>query len=262
MGSSVKFNWEDAFNINSLLTNEERILRDSVQAFCQSNLQPRVVKDYRNELTGSPDAAKALFREFGSLGILGCTLQGYGCAGVGSVGGGLVAREIERVDSGYRSTYSVQSSLVMGTIHAFGSEEQKSKYLPELGKGNLIGCFGLTEPNAGSDVANMSTRAVYDSSTESYILNGEKTWISNAPIADLAIIWAKCNDQVKGFIIERDTPGYTSDVIKGKLGLRASVTGSIALDNVRVGKQQALPLANSYKAPFTVLNSARYGIIH
>ncbi|XP_026678818.1 glutaryl-CoA dehydrogenase, mitochondrial isoform X3 [Diaphorina citri] len=261
---STKFNWEDALNISSLLTQEEKLLRDSVKSFCDAVLHPKIVEDFRHETSD----VRAIYAEFGRLGILGCTLRGYGCAGASHISGGLVAREIERVDSGYRSMYSVQSSLVMGAIDKYGSDKQKAKYLPELAKGNLIGCFGLTEPNAGSDVANMQTRAKYDPPTNSYIITGSKTWISSAPLADLCILWAKCEDpthgpqnpQIRGFIIEKDTPGYETSVIKGKFGLRASVTGSISLDNVRVSQDQMLLLANSYKAPFTLLNSARYGI--
>ncbi|KAI5695443.1 hypothetical protein M8J76_010380 [Diaphorina citri] len=261
---STKFNWEDALNISSLLTQEEKLLRDSVKSFCDAVLHPKIIEDFRHETSD----VRAIYAEFGRLGILGCTLRGYGCAGASHISGGLVAREIERVDSGYRSMYSVQSSLVMGAIDKYGSDKQKAKYLPELAKGNLIGCFGLTEPNAGSDVASMQTRAKYDPPTNSYIITGSKTWISSAPLADLCILWAKCEDpthgpqnpHIRGFIIEKDTPGYETSVIKGKFGLRASVTGSISLDNVRVSQDQMLPLANSYKAPFTLLNSARYGI--
>ncbi|KAI5704587.1 hypothetical protein M8J75_006870 [Diaphorina citri] len=261
---STKFNWEDALNISSLLTQEEKLLRDSVKSFCDAVLHPKIIEDFRHETSD----VRAIYAEFGRLGILGCTLRGYGCAGASHISGGLVAREIERVDSGYRSMYSVQSSLVMGAIDKYGSDKQKAKYLPELAKGNLIGCFGLTEPNAGSDVSSMQTRAKYDPPTNSYIITGSKTWISSAPLADLCILWAKCEDpthgpqnpHIRGFIIEKDTPGYETSVIKGKFGLRASVTGSISLDNVRVSQDQMLPLANSYKAPFTLLNSARYGI--
>ncbi|EPQ55136.1 acyl-CoA dehydrogenase NM domain-like protein, partial [Gloeophyllum trabeum ATCC 11539] len=204
----------------------------------------------------------SILPEMGSLGLLGPTIQGYGCAGVSSVAYGLIAREIERVDSGYRSTASVQSSLVMHPIYAFGSEAQKEKYLPALGKGELIGCFGLTEPNHGSDPAGMETTAEEAPGQGGFILRGSKTWISNAPVADLFVIWARCkwDQKVRGFLVEKGTPGLSAPAIKNKLALRASLTGSVFLDSVKVSQEALLPGSRGLGSPFSCLNNARYGI--
>lgn len=217
---------------------------------------PRVTMANRHEVFH-----KEIMREMGDLGVLGPTIQGYGCAGTSSVAYGLLAREVERVDSGYRSAFSVQSSLVMFPIDAFGTQEQKDRFLPKLAKGELIGCFGLTEPNHGSDPAGMETRAKYDSQAKSYILNGSKTWITNSPIADIAVVWAKCDDgHIRGFIVERGFPGFTTPKIEGKFSLRASVTGMIMLEDVVVPEANLLPKVKGLKGPFSCLNSARFGI--
>lgn len=201
--------------------------------------------------------------EFGDLGVLGCTIKGYGCAGISNVAYGLINREVERVDSAYRSAVSVQSSLCMGAINDYGDEEQKSKYLPRMARGELIGCFGLTEPNHGSDPAGMETKAVHDSKTKSWILNGSKTWITNSPIADLAIIWARCDDKkVRGFIVDRheNSDGLDTPKINGKFSLRASITGMIHMDNLRVSEANLLPNVEGLKGPLNCLTNARYGI--
>jgi len=251
----AKYEWEDPLNLDSLLTEEEQAIRDTARDYCQEHLQPRVVEAYRNE-----DFDPKILAEMGKLGLLGATIKGYGCAGVSSVAYGLIAREVERVDSGYRSAMSVQSSLVMHPINAYGSTEQKEKYLPRLASGELIGCFGLTEPNHGSDPSGMETTA--RESDDGYVLNGSKTWISNSPVAGLFVVWARCvwDKKVRGFLIDKDTPGLSAPAIKNKLALRASITGSIFMDSVKVGKDAVLPGAQGLGGPFGCLNNARYGI--
>ncbi|KOC62147.1 Glutaryl-CoA dehydrogenase, mitochondrial, partial [Habropoda laboriosa] len=252
------FNWQDPFDLESQLTRDEILMRDQFRFYCKDKLLPRVVEANRNEVFH-----KEIMRELGELGILGCTMKGYGAAGVSSVAYGLLAKEIESVDSGYRSAMSVQSSLVAGSIYAHGSETQKQKYLPKLVSGELIGCFGLTEPNHGSDPASMEAKATYDSQNKVYKLSGSKTWITNSPIADVLIIWAKCEDRnIRGFIVEREgnENSLSTPKIEGKFSLRASVTGMILMDNVMVPEENLLPNANGLKGPFSCLNNARYGI--
>ena len=251
------FNWEDPFLIEDQLYDEEKILRDSVRNFCDDILSKKIDTAYKEELVD-----RDIFPKFGEMGLLGITVpEEYGGLGGSYVSYGLAAREIERIDSGYRSMMSVQSSLVMYPIFAYGSEEQRRKYLPELSKGRLIGCFGLTEPDAGSDPSSMLTRAKKTSS--GYVLNGSKMWISNSPIADIFIIWAKLEDEtgpIRGFIVEKNTPGLTAPKIDGKLSLRASVTGEIVLKDVNVPEQSILPNVGGLKGPFGCLSRARYGI--
>ncbi|EPQ28355.1 uncharacterized protein PFL1_04182 [Pseudozyma flocculosa PF-1] len=258
MTDFAKFNWEDPLNLSSQLSEEELAISQTAHDFCQETLQPKVTEMYRTE-SWDPTILPSL----GSLGLLGSTIEGYGCAGVNSVCYGLIAREVERVDSGYRSIMSVQSSLVMGPINQFGTEAQKEKYLPRLAKGELVGCFGLTEPNHGSDPSGMETTAT-DTGDGHVVLNGSKTWISNSPHADVFVIWAKCkwDNKVRGFVLEKGTKGLSAPAIKNKLMLRASVTGSIFLEDVRVKMDDALlPHARpGLGAPFECLNSARYGI--
>ncbi|KAI0688106.1 acyl-CoA dehydrogenase NM domain-like protein [Cytidiella melzeri] len=251
----AKFNPEDPLSMDGLLTDEERAIRDTAHAFCQEVLLPRVLHAQRTE-----EFNPKLIPEMGELGLLGPTIEGYGCAGTSSVAYGLIAREVERVDSGYRSTYSVQSSLVMHPIYAYGSDAQKEKYLPRLAKGELLGCFGLTEANHGSDPAGMETTA--EEVDGGFILKGSKTWISNAPVADLFVIWARCkwDDKVRGFLIEKGAKGLSAPPIKNKLALRCSVTGSIFIDNVKVGHDSILPNGKGLGAPFGCLNNARFGI--
>ncbi|KAJ3256569.1 hypothetical protein HK103_005312 [Boothiomyces macroporosus] len=250
----VKFNWADPLDLESRLTEEEISIRDAAHQYCQSKLQPRVIEANRKEIFH-----KEIMQELGELGMLGATIDGYGCPGVSSVAYGLIAREVERVDSGYRSAMSVQSSLVMHPIHAYGTEDQRQKYLPGLAKGKLIGAFGLTEPNHGSDPAGMETKAVKDG--DYYILNGSKTWISNAPVADVFVVWAKTEDgQIRGFVLERGMEGIETPTIHGKFSLRASCTGMIMMQDVRVHKDQLLPNVSGLKGPFGCLNNARYGI--
>ncbi|KAH8112982.1 acyl-CoA dehydrogenase domain-containing protein [Phellopilus nigrolimitatus] len=251
----AKFNWEDPLNLESLLTEEEIAVRDTARDYCQENLLPRVLEAQRTEKF-TPE----IMSEMGQLGLLGSTIKGYGCAGVSSVAYGLVSREVERVDSGYRSTMSVQSSLVMHPINAFGTQQQREKYLPRLAKGEIIGCFGLTEPNHGSDPANMETTA--EETDGGFLLNGGKSWISNAPVADLFLIWARCkwDNKVRGFLVEKGTAGLTAPPIKNKLALRVSLTGSIFLDGVKAPHDALLPGGEGLKAPFSCLNNARYGI--
>uniref|UniRef100_A0A6B2L6C8 glutaryl-CoA dehydrogenase (ETF) n=1 Tax=Arcella intermedia TaxID=1963864 RepID=A0A6B2L6C8_9EUKA len=254
--SKAVFDYKDAFNLNSQLTLEEREIQDTVRDYCQKSLMPRVRDMNRHENTAQ---IKDIMKEMGSLGLLGATLEGYGCPGVSDVAYGLIAREVERVDSAYRSAFSVQSSLVMLPIHTFGSEAQKNRYLPRLATGEIIGAFGLTEPNHGSDPGSMETKAVKKGS--SFILNGSKTWITNSPVADVFIVWAKGeNNAIQGFILERGMAGLTTPTIHGKFSLRASPTGMIIMDNVEVPAENQLPLASGLKGPFTCLNSARYGI--
>ncbi len=248
------FAWDDPFDLDSQLSEEERLVRDNARDFCQAELQPGIVDVYREEKHDP-----GLLPRFGELGMLGSTLpEEYGCAGLNHVCYGLLAREVERVDSGYRSTLSVQSSLVMHPIHAYGSEEQRQKYLPRLATGELIGCFGLTEPDHGSDPGSMLTRA--ERTGDGYCLNGSKSWISLAPVADLAIVWAKLDGTIRGFIVERGAPGFSTPKIEGKLSLRASVTGEIVLKDVAVPEDSLLPNVSGLAGPFGCLNKARFGI--
>jgi glutaryl-CoA dehydrogenase len=249
------FDWADPFRLVEQLTDEERMVQDTAHAYAQEKLAPRVLEAFRNEKT-DPE----IFREMGELGLLGPTIDPeYGGAGLGYVAYGLIAREVERVDSGYRSMMSVQSSLVMVPIDAFGSEEQKKKYLPKLATGEWIGCFGLTEPNHGSDPGSMATRA--KKVDGGYSLTGSKTWISNAPIADVFVVWAKTEDGlIRGFILEKGSKGLSAPKIQGKVGLRASITGEVVMDNVFVPEENLLPHVSGLKGPFTCLNSARFGI--
>ncbi|ANT60743.1 acyl-CoA dehydrogenase [Salipiger sp. CCB-MM3] len=253
----ASFNWEDPLLFSEQLTEEERMISDTAHAFSQEKLLPRVEHAYLDEHT-DPE----IFREMGELGLLGSTIpEAYGGIGAGYVAYGLVAREVERVDSGYRSMMSVQSSLVMYPIYAYGSEEQRMKYLPKLASGEWIGCFGLTEPDAGSDPAGMKTRAV---KTEGgYVLKGSKMWISNAPIADVFVVWAKSEahgGKIRGFVLEKGMKGLSAPKIGGKLSLRASITGEIVMDDVEVGEDALLPNVEGLKGPFGCLNRARYGI--
>ncbi|WP_016744896.1 acyl-CoA dehydrogenase family protein, partial [Rhizorhabdus wittichii] len=257
MSQMSRFDWADPFQLDDQLTDDERMIRDAAHAYAQERLQPRVIKAYADEHT-DPD----IFREMGAQGLLGVTVPDeFGGAGASYVAYGLVAREVERVDSGYRSMMSVQSSLVMYPIYAYGSEEQKRRYLPKLASGEWIGCFGLTEPDAGSDPGGMRTRAV---KTEGgYRLSGNKTWISNAPIADVFVVWAKSDahdGQIRGFVLEKGAKGLSAPKIEGKLSLRASITGMINLDDVEVGEDALLPNVQGLKGPFGCLNRARYGI--
>ncbi|HEY8605118.1 acyl-CoA dehydrogenase [Tsuneonella suprasediminis] len=251
------FNWEDPFAIDGQLTEDERMIRDAAHAFAQSELQPRVIEAFEEERD-----APELFPLMGQAGLLGATVpEEYGGAGASYVAYGLIAREIERVDSGYRSMASVQSSLVMYPIHAYGSEEQKRKYLPGLASGQLIGCFGLTEPDAGSDPGSMKTVAKKDG--DGYILNGSKTWISNAPFADVFVVWAKSEahgGKIRGFVLEKGMAGLSAPKIGHKLSLRASTTGMVVMDDVKVGADALLPEVEGLKGPFGCLNRARYGI--
>jgi glutaryl-CoA dehydrogenase len=249
------FQWDDPLLLEQQLTQEERMVRDSARAYCQGKLAPRVLEAFRHERTDP-----AIFREMGALGMLGPTIpEQYGGAGVSYVCYGLIAREVERVDSGYRSMMSVQSSLVMVPINEFGSEAQKRKYLPKLATGEWIGCFGLTEPNHGSDPGSMASRAKRASG--GYALTGSKTWISNSPIADVFVVWAKTEDgRIRGFILEKGMKGLSAPPIHGKVGLRASITGEIVMDEVFCPEENAFPEVRGLKGPFTCLNSARYGI--
>lgn len=250
----VPFNWQDPFLMDEQLSEEERMVRDTARQYAQNKLLPRVREAYRNEETDP-----AIFREMGELGLLGPMIEGYDCAGMNYVCYGLIAREIEAVDSGYRSMMSVQSSLVMHPINAFGSEEQKQKYLPKLASGEYIGCFGLTEPDHGSDPGGMKTRA--KSVSGGYSLSGAKNWISNSPISDVFVVWAKDDDGViRGFILDKGMEGLTAPKIEGKLALRASITGEIVMDEVFVPEENKLPLAQGLGGPFSCLNSARLGI--
>ena len=254
MAKTTDFNWEDPLDFESWLTDEEKMIRDSARAFAQDKLQPRIRDAFRHEKFD-----RAIMNEMGEMGLLGAmTSEKYGGAGLGYVAYGLIAREIERVDSGYRSAMSVQSSLVMFPIENFGSEAQKQKYLPRLATGEIVGCFGLTEPDAGSDPGGMKTRAT--KAANGYVLNGSKMWITNSPIADVAIVWAKLDEDIRGFIVDRGTKGFSTPEITGKVSLRASITGEIVLDNVEVGEDALLPLAKGLAGPFACLNKARYGI--
>ena len=254
---SSRFNWSDALLLDDQLTDDERMIRDAARAFAQGELAPRIEAAYLEEKTDP-----GLFRLMGEQGLLGVTLpEKYGCAAAGYVSYGLVAREIERVDSGYRSMMSVQSSLVMYPIYTYGSEEQRMKYLPKLASGEFIGCFGLTEPDAGSDPGSMKTRA--EKIDGGYRLTGTKMWISNAPIADVFVVWAKSaahDNEIRGFVLEKGMKGLSAPKIGGKLSLRASITGEIVMDGVEVGEEALLPNVSGLKGPFGCLNRARYGI--
>ncbi|WP_333610913.1 acyl-CoA dehydrogenase [Brevundimonas bullata] len=257
MNSTSRFSWHDPFFLDQQLTDEERMIRDSAAAFASDRLAPRVIDAYLNEHT-DPE----IFREMGAAGLLGATVpEEYGGANVGYVAYGLIAREVERIDSGYRSMMSVQSSLVMYPIHAYGSEEQRREYLPKLASGEWIGCFGLTEPDAGSDPGGMKTRA--EKIDGGYRLTGAKTWISNAPIADVFVIWAKSDAHdgaIRGFVLKKGLKGLSAPKIGGKLSLRASITGEIVMEGVEVGEDALLPNVSGLKGPFGCLNRARYGI--
>ena len=248
------FDWADPLVMDDMLTDEERLVRDSIRRFCQEELQPRVLEAFREEKVD-----RSLFPRMGELGLLGSTIEGYGCAGLNYVCYGLAAREVERVDSGYRSMMSVQSSLVMYPIFAYGSEEQREKYLPRLATGESVGCFGLTEPDHGSDPGGMKTRA--RSVDGGYRVSGAKMWITNSPIADVFVVWAKDDEGViRGFILEREMAGLSTPAIEGKFSLRASVTGEIVMEDVFVPAENILPGVSGLKGPFGCLNRARYGI--
>jgi glutaryl-CoA dehydrogenase len=253
--SKASFQWDDAFGLDQQLSSDERAVRDAASAYCQERLMPRVLEAFRHEKTDA-----SIFREMGDLGLLGPTIpEVYGGSGLNYVCYGLIAREVERVDSGYRSMMSVQSSLVMVPINEFGSEAQKQKYLPKLATGEWIGCFGLTEPNHGSDPGGMVTRA--RKVPGGYSLSGAKMWITNSPIADVFVVWAKDDEgQIRGFILEKGWKGLSAPAIHGKVGLRASITGEIVLDEVFCPEENAFPEVRGLKGPFTCLNSARYGI--
>ena len=249
------FNWEDPLDIEVDLTEEERMVRDTARGYATDKLFPRVLSSYREERFD-----REVFNEMGALGLLGPTIpEEYGGAGLGYVAYGLIAREVERVDSGYRSTLSVQSSLVMYPIYAYGTEAQRKKYLPRLASGEIVGCFGLTEPDSGSDPASMTTRA--EKVADGYRLTGAKMWISNAPVADIAVVWAKLDGVIRGFIVERGTKGFSTPKIEGKLSLRTSITGEIVLEGAVVPEENLLPNAKGLAGPFGCLNNARYGIV-
>ena len=246
--------WEDIFRLEDQLTEEERMIKDNVRDYCNKSLMPRILEANRNE-----NFHPEIYQEMGELGILGASIKGYGCAGVGYVSYGLITREIERVDSSYRSAFSVQSSLAMYAIYQFGSEGQKEDLLPQMAAGKLIGCFGLTEPDAGSDPGSMASNA--KKVEGGYKLNGSKTWITNAPVADVFIIWAKDEQGVlRGFIARKDFKGLDTKVLEGKFALRASITGQIFMADVFIPDDHVLPLAQSFRGPFSCLNMARYGI--
>ncbi len=259
MSSAPSFNWEDPLLLDTQLTEDERMVRDAAHAYAQDKLMPRVLEAFRHEQTDP-----AIFTEMGELGLLGVTIpEAYGGSGLNYVSYGLIAREVERVDSGYRSMMSVQSSLVMVPINEFGSEEQKQKYLPKLATGEWIGCFGLTEPNHGSDPGGMETRATKIDG--GYKISGTKMWITNSPIATVFVVWAKVvggedNGKIRGFILEKGMKGLSAPAIHGKVGLRASITGEIVMDEVEVSDAQMMPGVTGLRGPFTCLNSARFGI--
>ena len=247
-------NWEDIFKFDDQLSEEERMIRDNVREYCQKSLMPRIVESNRNEIFHTE-----IMKEMGDLGILGATIKGYGCAGINYVAYGLITREIERVDTSYRSAFSVQSSLSMYAIYNFGSNEQKEELLPKMASGQLVGCFGLTEPDAGSDPGSMLSRA--KKVEGGYKLNGSKTWITNAPIADVFVIWAKDEQGVlRGFIARKEFKGLEAKPMSGKFALRASITGQVFMEDVFIPDDHVLPLAQSFRGPFTCLNIARYGI--
>jgi glutaryl-CoA dehydrogenase len=248
------FAWEDPLLLEDQLTDDERMIRDSARAYCQDKLMPRIVQSNRRETFD-----REIMNEMGALGFLGATLEGYGCAGVNHVSYGLIGREVERVDSGYRSALSVQSSLVMYPIHAFGSEAQRQKYLPRLATGEMIGCFGLTEPNFGSDPGGMITRA--KTTDGGFLVSGAKMWITNAPLADVFLVWAKDDkDVIRGYLLDKGMKGLSAPKIEGKMSLRASVTGEVVMDNVFVPAENVLPGVSGLKGPFSCLNKARFGI--
>ena len=254
MAEGAPFGWDDPLSLDAQLTADERLIRDTTRKYATEKLLPRVIAANRHERFD-----REIMNEMGELGLLGATLPAkYGCAEVGYVAYGLMAREIERVDSGYRSALSVQSSLVMHPIHAYGTEAQRAKYLPKLASGEWVGCFGLTEPDHGSDPGSMATKA--EQSGDGYLLSGAKTWITNAPIADVAVVWAKLDGRIRGFLVERGTAGFATPKIEGKMSLRASATGQITLDNVLVPAANLLPGASGLSGPFGCLNRARYGI--
>ena len=253
-GKMGPFDWSDPLLLEGLLNEEERAIRDAAHAYCQEKLQPRVLKGFREE-----HFDRAIMNELGELGFLGATLSTHGCADVSYVAYGLISREVERVDSGYRSAFSVQSSLVMYPIYAFGSPAQKDKYLPKLRTGEFVGCFGLTEPDAGSDPASIRTKAVKVDG--GYVLNGSKTWITNSPLADVLLVWAKDDaGDIRGFLIERGATGLSTPKIEGKVSLRASTTGMIMMQDVFVPEEAMLPGVKGLRGPFSCLNNARYGI--
>ena len=250
----ASFNWQDPLCMDDQLSDDERMIRDTARSYAKDKLMTRVRQAYRDEYFH-----REIMTEMGSLGLLGPTLpEKYGCSNVNYVSYGLVAREVERVDSGYRSAMSVQSSLVMHPIYAYGSEEQREKYLPKLATGEWVGCFGLTEPDHGSDPGSMITRA--EKTSDGYLLNGAKMWITNSPIADLAVVWAKLDGEIRGFIVERGTPGFETPKIEGKFSLRASVTGEIVLSDVEIPEENLLPNVKGLGGPFGCLNKARFGI--
>jgi glutaryl-CoA dehydrogenase len=250
----AEFHWEDPLLLEDQLTEEERMVRDTARDYAQDKLMPRVLEANRHEVFH-----REIMNELGALGLLGSTIDGYGCAGTNYVSYGLIAREVERVDSGYRSAMSVQSSLVMHPIHAYGTEELRQKYLPRLATGEIVGCFGLTEPDHGSDPGGMRTRA--KKASGGYVLKGAKMWITNSPIADIAVVWAKTEDDViRGFVLERGMKGFSTPKIEGKFSLRASITGEIVMDDVFVPEENLLPNVSGLKGPFGCLNNARYGI--
>ncbi|MCJ8159832.1 acyl-CoA dehydrogenase [Sphingomonas sp. LaA6.9] len=253
MAAFTPFKWDDPFLLDAQLTDDERMIRDTAENYAQSKLLPRVLTATREERFD-----REIMNELGELGLLGATIDGYGCAGVSHVAYGLIARAVERVDSGYRSAMSVQSSLVMHPIYAYGSEEQRQKYLPRLASGEIVGCFGLTEPDAGSDPGGMKTRAV--ATDTGYRLTGSKMWITNSPIADIAVVWAKLDGVIRGFILEKGMEGLSFPKIEGKMSLRASITGEIVMDEVFVPEENLLPNARGLGGPFGCLNKARYGI--
>ncbi|MFB1036404.1 MAG: acyl-CoA dehydrogenase [Sinobacterium sp.] len=249
-----KITWQDPFLLEQQLTDEQRLVRDSAAQYAQDKLKPRVQQAFRTEETDP-----GIFKEMGAMGLLGSTIQGYGCPGVDYISYGLIAREVERVDSGYRSMMSVQSSLVMYPIYAYGTDEQRERYLPKLATGEWIGCFGLTEPDHGSDAGGLLTRA--RSVDGGYSISGSKMWISNSPIADVFVVWAKTDDgKIRGFILDKGMKGLSAPKIEGKLALRASITGEIVMDEVFVSEDQLLPNVSGLKGPFGCLNNARYGI--
>ncbi|WP_293883998.1 acyl-CoA dehydrogenase [Sphingomonas sp.] len=253
MANFTPFRWDDPFLLDAQLTDDERMIRDTAEQYAQEKLQTRILMANREERFD-----REIMRELGALGFLGATIDGYGCAGVSHVAYGLIARAVERVDSGYRSAMSVQSSLVMHPIHAYGSPEQRERFLPGLASGDLVGCFGLTEPDAGSDPAGMKTRAVV--ADGGYRLTGAKMWITNSPIADVAIVWGKLDGVIRGFIVQRGMDGFSTPKIEGKLSLRASVTGEIVLEDVFIPEANILPNVRGLAGPFGCLNKARYGI--
>ena len=253
MAATARFNWEDPLLLDLDLTDDERMIRDAAHAYCQEKLQTRVLEANRHEVFH-----REIMTEMGEMGMLGCTIDGYGCAGVSHVAYGLIAREVERVDSGYRSAMSVQSSLVMHPIYAYGTDEQKERFLPRLATGEIVGCFGLTEPDHGSDPAGMKSRATKVDG--GYVLTGNKMWITNSPIADIAVVWAKLDGVIKGFILERGMKGFSTPKIEGKFSLRASITGEIVMDEVFVPEANLLAHVEGLKGPFGCLNKARFGI--